>query len=260
MSFHKIQYIVLTSLLLINTDSFANWKTDNGFSSGSWPIVVTASVGPAWTRSNEKQTLVLSPTEENVYIPVDASQASKFISTPKGTHILATGELFIGLFGEINSAVMGQLGFAISTSSQAKVTGFVYQYINNDLSVYNYSYKVANTRVSIKAKALYDLEVYDLFPYLSASVGRSQNSASTFLASDTATPLFKNQTINSLGYTFGVGMEVLLDLNWHLGLGYEFANWGKLRLGRASNQTLNKGLGLSNLRTQELQISVSYLI
>ena len=44
-----------------------------------------------------------------------------------------------------------------------------------------------------------------------------------------------------------------------MGCGYEFADWGKTRLGRALGQSINSGLALNHIYTNGVVFNLTYL-
>lgn len=258
MTIRKFSLIVLTSLLA--TSSFAgSMGLESNFNNG---FVTTLSLGPGWARPGEGQTLILQPNLALIYAPMPTSRALKLISTAQGTKTLAAGELFLGWRGIVNSVVEGQFGLVAGASSQVKLRGNVYEEANT-LS-YGYSYGIRNSRVAAKAKLLYDIGTYDLFPYLSGSAGVSFNHVSGFAIQSTAANtippyLFNGNNQTSFSYSVGLGLETALESNWRLGLGYELVNWGRSSLERADGQTVGTGLSVSSLFAHELLLSLSYL-
>ena len=79
-----------------------------------------------------------------------------------------------------------------------------------------------------------------------AHVGRSQSN-------------FSSHTNTTFTYNLGVGIQRVLNQNWQIGIGYEFADWGKSQLGIASGQTLNSGLKLNHFYTSGLLFNLTYV-
>ena len=101
-------------------------------------------------------------------------------------------------------------------------------------------------------------------PYVSGSLGVGFNRAHDFtitpkIFEEVPAPNFTDNRTTAFTYTLGIGVQKALTTNWQAGIGYEFANWGKSQLGRAPGQTLNSGLHLSHLYTNQLQFSLSYV-
>lgn len=261
MTIKKLQIIVLSCILS------ANVLARNGmerYRDNCWPFVATLSLGPAWARPGEKRTLTLQNEVHKTYEAQVAKRAIRLFTSPKGTNTLATGELFLGLRGQINSVVEGQLGLAVALSTSANLSGTVLEDGNPNLNNFTYTYKIRNSRIALKAKTLYDPNCYDLLPYLSGSIGAGFNKSSSFVITPTIVeevpaPAFLDFNHTAFSYTLGVGLETNVDLNWRVGIGYEYQGWGESRLARASGQRVGNGLHLGNLRAHELQISLSYI-
>ncbi|MDF1827067.1 MAG: hypothetical protein P1U39_02190 [Legionellaceae bacterium] len=71
-------------------------------------------------------------------------------------------------------------------------------------------------------------------------------------------PGFQANTETGFSYTLGAGVQKNLNANWALGVGYQFADWGKSRLSRAPGQTMNTGIGFQHFYTQEAQFNLTY--
>lgn len=232
--------------------------------SAEFPFVASLNLGPAWTRPGETKTLALQPDVQKTYVPFPVSRAVRLVSTAKGTEAVFTGELFLGVYGLINSAVQGQIGLALGATSSASLKGNIWEDANPFLSNYTYSYSVSNKRIALKGKLLYDINTYDLFPYISGSAGVAINNSSGFtinpkIVEEVPAPAFANHSEAEFSYTLGIGLEAALDMNWRVGLGYEYADWGLSSLGPGLGQMIGHGISLKSIRTHELLISLSYL-
>lgn len=261
MTIKKWQIVVL-SCLLSTSVSASRRDTDYGY--GGVPIVGTISVGPGWSRPGQDQTINLQPDIVKSYVPGPTSSAFKWVTTAQGTDTIGTGELFLGFYGAVNSVVEGQIGVVYSQSTQARLSGTIYEDANPAFNNYKYSYQIRNARVGLKAKALVDTKFYDLIGYISGSGAAGMNHSSRFsitplLDTEVPAPAFTDHTSTSFSYTFGIGFEVPVDPNWRVGLGYEWANWGMSQLSRAPGQTVGNGLHLPALRVQSLMVSLSFL-
>ena len=216
------------------------------------PFVITLSGGPAWYNAGAEQSFYLLPGVEKNY------------TANKKTRTLGTGELFLGFERALNTKLTGQLGFAVSTTSDAKISGDIWEYADSEFDNYVYSYKVIHTGLAIKGKLLAD-ENLPVQPYISGSLGVGFNQAHAFERTPTVIgeiphPRFQPNSVTAFTYTVGIGVQRALDQNWKVGIGYEFADWGKSHLARFEGQTLNTGLSLNHLYTNELQFSLSLVI
>ena len=71
-------------------------------------------------------------------------------------------------------------------------------------------------------------------------------------------PNFTSNTTTAFTYTLGAGVQRHLNQHLQAGVGYEFADWGRSQLSRASGQTLNTGLSLSHLYTNGFLFNLTY--
>jgi len=121
---------------------------------------------------------------------------------------------------------------------------------------------VRNTRIAVKGKVLLDNN-YWLIPWVSGSIGVGFNHAHGF----TKTPVifealpnanFTDNTKTTLSYTLGAGVQKAISAHYQIGLGYEFADWGKTSLNRAQGQTLNTGLKTGNIYSHAIMANITY--
>lgn len=261
MRIRKLRVAVLAFLLATNV--FAASRVESGF--GVSGFIATLGLGPGWARPGDSQILTLQPDIQKAYVPLPMRRTLQLISTAEGTDSLVVGELFLGYHSLINSVVEGQFGLAIGASSQVKLKGSVYEDADPIFNNYSYTYGIRNTRLALKAKVLYDPSYYDLFPYLSASGGLGYNHASGFtikpkIPEEVDPPVFSNNNETGFTYSFGIGLEAAVDVNWRVGIGYEFTNWGKSALGRAMDQTVgDKSIKESGVQVHELLVSLSFV-
>ncbi|HFK5879090.1 TPA: outer membrane protein, partial [Legionella pneumophila] len=148
-------------------------------------------------------------------------------------------------------------------TGNAKLQGVIWDDADPEFNNHSYQYKIRNSRIAVKGKLLLD-KGYWLMPWVSASLGVGFNRAHDF----TNTPLifealpnpnFTNHTKTAFTYTLGAGVQKSISEHWQLGVGYEFADWGKSELGRASGQTLNEGLKLNHLYTNGVVLNLTYV-
>ncbi|MCX7090622.1 MAG: outer membrane beta-barrel protein [Legionellales bacterium] len=163
----------------------------------------------------------------------------------------------------LNAQFTGQFGLALAASSNANLNGDIWQDADPDFNNFSYKYQVSHTHVAVKGKLLVDVGQV-VKPYVSGSLGVGFNRAHNFtitpkLFQQIAPLAFQSNTTTSFTYTLGAGIQKSLNEHWQAGLGYEFADWGNSQLARATGQSLNSGLSLSNLYTNSLQFSVSYI-
>lgn len=219
--------------------------------SKDWTWVASIAAGPIWASGGETQTFYLAPEIEKTYV------------ARKSTNAIASGELFVGIQKSLTSQWLGQLGLAAATTSNAKLQGVIWDDADSQFDNYSYLYNLRNSRVAVKGKLLLD-KGYWAIPWVSASLGVGFNSANDF----TNTPLifealsnnnFENYTKTAFTYTLGAGVQKSIGEHWQMGVGYEFADWGKSGLNRASDQILNTGLTLNHLYTNGVLFNLTYI-
>ncbi|OGV35609.1 MAG: hypothetical protein A3E88_06590 [Legionellales bacterium RIFCSPHIGHO2_12_FULL_35_11] len=217
----------------------------------NWTWVGAISAGPVWGSAGQTQTFYLAPSIIRTYAASNA------------THTLADGEVFVGIQKNLPKALLGQLGIAVAVTSNAKLSGYIWDDADSTFNNYSYGYQIQHTHVAVKGKLLSN-RGYWFMPWVSASVGVGFNDAHDFqntpLISQAVTmPNFASNTETSFTYTLGVGLQKALNSHWQAGIGYEFADWGQSQLHRSSGQTLNSGLSLDHLYTNGVLFNLTYL-
>lgn len=216
-----------------------------------WTKVATLSVGPAWQSAGRTQTFFLTPEIEKTY------------TNNKHKRTLVSGELFLGWRHLLGNGFTGEGGLAFMAAANARLSGEIWDDADPVFNNFIYSYRINHTHVALKGKLL-ATQGYFLTPYISGSIGVGFNRASNFSNTPTIfealpNPDFASKTKTALSYTLGIGVQHAISEQWHAGIGYEFANWGKTELGRAVGQTLGTGPTLNHLYTNGLMFSLSYL-
>ncbi|MFZ4076904.1 MAG: porin family protein [Legionellaceae bacterium] len=240
--------LLMTSLTVVSASGLASPLMD--LSKLNLPFVASLSLGPVWESAGDTQTFYLTPSIEKTY-------AAQHVS-----HALLDGEIFFGLQRPLREKLEGQLGLAVATTSQAKLSGYVWDDAQAQFNNYVYSYQVNHTHVAIKGKLLAD-RGYVVTPWLSGSLGVGFNQAHAYsntplIPEAVVMPNFTNNTTTAFTYTVGAGFQRHLNQHWQAGVGYEFADWGKSQLNRAPEQTLNEGLSLSHLYTNGFLFNLTY--
>ncbi|HBD7044715.1 TPA: porin family protein [Legionella pneumophila] len=219
--------------------------------SKDWTWVGSVSAGPVWARGGETQTFFLVPEIEKSY------------RARKSTNALASGELFVGIQKTWSSQWLGQLGLAAATTGNAKLQGVIWDDADPEFNNHSYQYKIRNSRIAVKGKLLLD-KGYWLMPWVSASLGVGFNRAHEYsnaplIFEALPNPNFADHTKTAFTYTLGAGVQKAFNDHWQVGIGYEFADWGKSELGRADTQTMNSGLALNHLYTNGVLLNLTYV-
>lgn len=244
--------IFLISLLYLPGIVLAG-KVNSLFDPTQW--VTGLSAGATWTTGNKKQTFNLQPDVIKTY------------TADSNDHVFPSAELFVGLQTSLSlmqQSLLGQLGISIAGAGHAELSGDIWEDADATFDNFNYAYKVNHTFVGIKGRLTGNCNRL-VEPYISASVGAGYNHAYDFkidakISEEVPAPPFGSHTQTSFSYTVGIGLQKSFTPQLQAALGYEFSDWGKTELSRATGQTLNKGLMLNHLYAQQLQLSVFYLV
>lgn len=242
-------YVQQEPAVMPSTDVAPDTTETNYFFDGA-SKVMTLSVGPAWSKPGKEQTFFLQPDIEKSYIPTN------------GTSVIGAGELFYGVERPLRSMMRGQFGLAIAGATNVGLRGNIWEDANPNFNNYDYDYNINHAHIALKGKLIKPFQS-SFEPYLSASVGVGFNHAYDFtitpkLYEEVAPPLFQSNTTTAFTYTAGAGLQRRMNHLWIVGLGYEFADWGKSRLSAAPGQTSGNGLSLNHIYTNQLQLSLSY--
>lgn len=237
----------------------ANFLTASGWAGTMGPItaqpawnwVGSFSAGPVWESAGNTQTFYLTPDIEKTYVANKSSKA------------LFDGEVFLGAQKGLTQTLQGQLGLAVGFTSNASLDGVIWDDADPVFDNFTYNYEIQHTHVAVKGKLLADAG-YWLIPWVSGSLGVGFNDARGFKSTPTLfealpTPGFSSHTQTTFTYTVGAGVQKEINAHWQVGVGYEFADWGKSSLGRASEQTQNSGLVLNHLYTNGVLFNLTYI-
>lgn len=243
------QLAIITTVMAVATTSLAGTMGSLESHSTRTPFI-TLSAGPAWSDPGLTQTISTFP------------DISKAFVAKKESRVLGEGGVFGGIQSPLNDFITGQLGLAVGFGHFAKLNGDLWEEADSNFNNYFYSYKINHIHIAVKGKLIAEMNA-QVQPYISGSIGAGFNRAYSF----TITPKIyqeipalpfgdRNQT--AFTYTIGAGLQKAISEHWVAGIGYEFADWGKSPLNRALDQTINNGLSLQHVYTNELQFSLTY--
>jgi opacity protein-like surface antigen len=209
----------------------------------------TAAGGNTWLSKGKVETFYVGPGIERAYVP-------RGINTPK------TMEFFSGINYELIAHLKSQLGLTVAMSNAIKLNGNIWDDALSQFNNYHYSYDIKHFHIGIKNKLSKRLN-QGLNSYISAGLALAYNNAKNFQNTPTISeavtqPNFQSNTTKSLSYSFGAGLTKELRKHWSIGVGYEFSDWGRAQLLKASGQSLASGLAISHLYANSLQISLDY--
>ena len=214
--------------------------------------MITYSFGPAWYSLPSKQVLNLDSDTLNAYVTDNPSRP------------ILNNELFFGMQKHLNAKFIGQVGIAINHTSNARVSGEVWQENDSDFANFNYKYYLAHTALTLKGKLLFAQFRQGLLPYLAVSAGVASNRAFAFnqtakIQEAVVAYNFSQHTVSSFTYTAEAGVQKQVSQNWVLGIGYEFADLGRSKLGEANSEVGVLAPFFNHLLINQLQVNISYL-
>lgn len=215
-----------------------------------WTWVGTFSTGPVWGSGAETQTIDLAPLIVKTYTMENSNNA------------IFDGEVFLGIQKTLSPTLQGQLGVAVGFTGNASLDGQIWEDADPQFINYVYNYKLQHTHVAAKAKLLAEVGLVAM-PWVSGSIGVGFNNSHGFNSTPldieaSPTPNFASNTETSFTYTVGAGLQKALNEHWQVGVGYEFADWGKSGLGYGE-ETINPGPSLGHFYTNGILFNLTYL-
>ncbi|MBA2710813.1 MAG: porin family protein [Tatlockia sp.] len=245
----KFLLVVVLLNSLLASSSFAGTMGPIQLPERTW--VSTLSIGPVWEDGGRTQTFLLAPEIEKTYLAYKSRKA------------LVNGELFLGIQKSVFQQLQGQLGIAVAATNNARLRGEIWDDADPIFNNHIYRYQIQHSRITVKGKLLAD-RGYWLTPWLSGSLGVGFNNAHDYqnrplISAALPNPNFGDNTKTAFSYTVGVGLQKSINTHWQVGVGYEFADWGKSELNRALGQVYGRGLALNHFYTNGLLFSLSYL-
>ena len=244
---------VYVFLFLLSAPLASHASDANNQSNKPYDYFISLSAGPGWTDAGRSQTIALEPDVINTYVPDNLTNS----------HVMANGELFLGIQKSFCGYIQSQFGLALYASSHANLDGYIQVDGDPNFQNYEYNYKINHEHLALKTKWVAE-NAFNMNPYLSASLGVGLNKSYDFsinpvISQEVSPPPFKSHTKTAFSYSIGVGFQHTVNCHYSIALGYELVSWGASSLSRADGQTSGHGLRLSNLYTQGLSLNVNYL-
>ncbi len=214
-------------------------------------FVATLSAGPAWGNAGNNQTLTLAPD-------IDKTYTANRPHTTVGNY-----DLFLGVQRPLAEKLKGQIGLDVATTGNAVLSGEIWDDASPQFNNYTYQYLIRHSQIGLKGKLLSDFG-WPLLPWVSATAGVGFNRSNSFTNTPTiyqavASPNFSSHTVTAFTYAVGIGVQRPLTTHLQIGIGYEFADWGRGALGSVDGSTTNSSLSLSHFYTQAVMLNVTYL-
>lgn len=130
--------------------------------------------------------------------------------------------------------------------------------------LYHYHYSVLTKQLLIAGKILLTMKEH-YHPYFLAGIGAAHNHAYHYTTDVppllTFTRLYQDNTTNSFSYLLRIGIDTDITSNVRLGIGYQFTDYGKIKLGNAEIDTtsVQGTLSQTHFYANELIAQLSYL-
>lgn len=116
------------------------------------------------------------------------------------------GEVFLGLQKALTQTLQGQLGLAVGFTSNASLSGVIWDDADPQFNNYTYRYKIQHTHVAVKGKLLSDAG-YWLIPWISGSLGVGFNDTHGFHNTPTLFEALPNPGKKQLGTRCGTNFK-----------------------------------------------------
>lgn len=141
----RMKYIHIVSIavsIFSCTQSIAGSMGSIDAPTQDWRWIGSVSIGPIWEDAGQTQTFYLAPNIIKTY------------AAAKPSHVLADGEVFVGIQKELPKAFLGQLGLAVAVTSNAKLSGNIWDDADSTFNNYSYGYQIQHTQVAVKGALL----------------------------------------------------------------------------------------------------------
>lgn len=224
----------------------------------SWRPVIALGVGTA-SSSNVGQSQ---------YFPAQIPTSYQFFdySANHATQTSALMDGFVGVEWNFQPDWAVQAGLDYNQISPFSAKGTLLQGVDSESAdSYTYHYGILARQLLVEGKLLYTVKNH-YHPYMLMGLGAAFNKAYNYYTSVppflTFTPTYNNHTTTSYSYTVGVGMDIDVTPNLRLGMGYRFADLGKVQLGSATinGSALSGTLSQSRLYANELLAQATFII
>lgn len=166
----------------------------------------------------------------------------------------------------LNSKWDLQLGVSFYKPEDISSSGVLVQGVDpQSADSFNYSYHLKSSQLLIEGKILRVFnKIY--WPYLSLGLGATFNKASNYQTNVppflTFTPNFADHKVTHFAYSLGTGIDVSIQENIRLGIGYRYVDLNKANLGSGVIDTtpIPQTLAQSNIHMHQALIQISYIV
>lgn len=146
------------------------------------------------------------------------------------------------------------------------IAGQVMQYSVPEFTNYEYNLGVLINTLSAYSKVEL-VRLGSVIPYINGGIGMSVNNSETYVEKSLPgitprnSPAFAGQTRTQFTYELGLGIDVVINPELMLTLGYEYQNFGKLSTGAAQQSPwATQRLDLGTLNTNTFIVGLTLLL
>ncbi len=187
-------------------------------------------------------------------------------SPNQATQTSALWSGFLGIEWDLQPDWMLQTGLDYNQTSPFSARGTLTQGVDSgSANSYTYHYGTLLRQVLVEGKLLSTLQTR-YHPYLSAGLGTAINKAYNYYTNVppflTFTKMYRNDTTTSFTYAIGIGVDVDITSYLRIGIGYRFADFGKVELSNPIIDTTNVSgpLSQSHFYVNELLSQLTFVI
>jgi opacity protein-like surface antigen len=199
----------------------------------NWYPIAAFSAGAAMTSNlGESKTFPIQDPTTDQFFTYTVKSGSQSSANLGG---------FLGAEWPIHSSWALQAGIDYNQTAPYKVSGVLVQGADTiSADTYNYYYHISTKQLLAEGKLSYLLSNC-LRPYVLVGLGAAFNSAYNYYTTVppflTFTRMYKDNNTTAFSYAFGVGIDADIAPHVRLGVGYRFADLGKINLGSATIDT-----------------------
>lgn len=246
----------IVSIICANSlyaSSFSSWWQQK-----NWHPVATVEGGATLTTTvkNSQNFPIQDPITDQFY----------HYSADSSAGTLGLYGLFLGAEWNLRSPWLLQAGLDYTLNSPFLTQGTLTQGADiTSQDTFTYQYRVHTQSLWAEGKLLYTL-CTRYHPYFLLGLGTSFNRAyhySTNVPPDiTFTRLYQDNTSTSFSYGVGIGIDTDINSHLRIGLGYRFADLGKIALGKATIDTssVSGTLTQSHLYVNQITGQLTFVI
>lgn len=216
--------------------------------------ILSVGGGGVWTANlGKNQDLYIPNNEYYKYRVDDRNDSNGFF------------DVFAGFEWDFCPQWGAQLGVGYTYMGSFSVGGTYEQGFDPQSSdFYDYNYRVRSQQVQAEGKLVFHMSEM-IHPYIFGGLGASFNKASNYDADYpiflTFTRDFENNTQSAFTWSVGAGVDFEVFDCWRLGIGYRFADLGRVSLGQSfiDDTPVTSTLAQSHLYTNSIVGQLTYI-